>query len=548
MRKNGLLANSLMLMASVIISRIAGLILKIPLTNLLGGIGMGYYQSAYTVFTPLYSIFASSLGPTVSSLAAEFFAYKRLDKIKQVKSASLKYILPCSFLVMMIQLLFSDFIAKRIIGNPEAKHTIAIIAPCIAIGTATAIYRGYFEGLGKMTPTALSQALEAIVRTFCGLSFTVMAISYFGSANDFTTPYIAAAAIFGVTVSDLFGLIFIYLCYRSSPDSKLLERESPSKKETFITFKRMYSMMMPITLASVVSGLMNSIDLSTIILSIKSSLRSSPELYAKEYKKIIDNGVSLFELPNFLYGSYSGLVMTVFSLIPSLCSVFGKSALPIIASLYAKGEQKVLEKEAKRVISIVSLISVPSSLGLMIFSEEVLKILFSSRTAEISVCVTPLMILCPAIPLLSLTSACFSMMQSIGKQLEPIKITTLATAVKLALNLLFISHLKLGLSGASCSTLICYFVTFCLSLKRLKSELKLKTSLIKTVLKYLAPSVLSVAAAKILFQIIKNSASIIGKSAILVGFVIVIAVILYLILLLLLDIYTKNSIKKEIFQ
>ena len=48
--KNTFLSGVLILTVANLITKIIGLVFKIPLTNMLGNEGMGYFNSAYTVF------------------------------------------------------------------------------------------------------------------------------------------------------------------------------------------------------------------------------------------------------------------------------------------------------------------------------------------------------------------------------------------------------------------------------------------------------------------------------------------------------------------
>lgn len=545
-KKQGLLYGSFILMLSVIVSRVAGLIFKIPLTNILGGTGMGYFQSAYTVFTPIYSICAVSLPPAISTLVAENSAFGRYKNIRNIKKTALIAFSAISVILMLIPLVFSDFIATKIIGNALCAPAIAAISPCILFGTVTAVYRGYFEGLKNMTPTAVSQMIEAVVRTLCGLGFAYYASVQLGGINDFTTPVIAAAAILGVTVADLAGLIYIILRFKIFGDGiskhDLVLDNKAERMRT--TFKQLVILMIPMTVASVVASLMNAVDLYTIMLCIKSSLRNQPELYAEKYAQIIDSGISIEELPNFLYGSFTGLAMTVFSLAPSLCSVFGKSALPNISEAYAKKDMERVSKEITRVIAIVSFISIPAGFGLSAMSEEILCVLFSNRQLEISVCIVPLSIISLSTPFLSISGAVYSMLQAVGKQDIPVKITLLAAITKLILNTLLVPITSLGLSGAAISTAVSYIVMCIISTIVLFKHTETNYRRIITPLLSLIGGVAASIGAKACANLLNGYRQSAVNTAISIAF----AVIIYIIMVMLLDKSTKNKLIEEIFK
>ena len=71
MKRQGFIKGSAILLAMVLITKILGLLYKIPLTNLLGGTGMGYFASAFSVFTPVFAIVVSGIPSTMARLTAE---------------------------------------------------------------------------------------------------------------------------------------------------------------------------------------------------------------------------------------------------------------------------------------------------------------------------------------------------------------------------------------------------------------------------------------------------------------------------------------------
>ena len=70
MKRQGFIKGSAILLAMVLITKILGLLYKIPLTNLLGGTGMGYFASAFSVFTPVFAIVVSGLPSTIFKYAS----------------------------------------------------------------------------------------------------------------------------------------------------------------------------------------------------------------------------------------------------------------------------------------------------------------------------------------------------------------------------------------------------------------------------------------------------------------------------------------------
>lgn len=85
MKRQGFIKGSAILLAMVLITKILGLLYKIPLTNLLGGTGMGYFASAFSVFTPVFAIVVSGIPSTMARLTAENYALERFSNMRHSK-------------------------------------------------------------------------------------------------------------------------------------------------------------------------------------------------------------------------------------------------------------------------------------------------------------------------------------------------------------------------------------------------------------------------------------------------------------------------------
>ena len=62
----------------MVISKIVGAVFKIPLTNILGGIGMGYYSTAYSLYTPVFAMTAAAVPTVIIKAVADNIALSAL--------------------------------------------------------------------------------------------------------------------------------------------------------------------------------------------------------------------------------------------------------------------------------------------------------------------------------------------------------------------------------------------------------------------------------------------------------------------------------------
>ncbi len=497
---------------------------------------MGYYSSAYTVFMPLYSLCAASLPTAIAQIVSQSEALGQKVRIGAVKKAALTFFGALGAFCSLVCFFGAKIISAKIIGNPEAHYSVAIISISIFVGTITAVYRGLHEGLCNMAPTAVSQAVDSLVKLFSGL-----ALAFWGKLQGYSLPIISALAILGTVIADVSGLLCLLPYSKGLPRIKFYDQKFLVKAE----LKRLLKLVAPIALAGLASSLLNAIDLSTIILLIKSSLKQNPWLYIEKYSAVFESGVELKELPNFLYGSFTGLAASIFTLVPSLCAVFGKSAFPRVAMLYAKKKKELVSKEIRRCMAICCYIALPAGFGVFFFARPILELLFKSRAAEISVTASPLSVLGLCTAFSAVLTACHFMLQAIGRQDLPIKITLAGGVLKLVLNTLLVPMPSLGLLGAAISTAVS--TAFC-CIWAVIALYKITETKPKILISVAIPTILGAFCCFGGWKLYQNMPQNRINALFAVGFSVLFAIITYVLTAVFLDISTKNSISAQFFE
>ncbi len=547
---------SFILGITMLITKALGMIYRIPLTNILGGTGMGYYSSAYTVFMPLYAIAASGIPSAMSMVVAENYAFERYKNIRRIKHISLIGFSFISLLATLLMIFLSYPISKYISGDSKAYLCVIAIAPSILAGSIMSVYRGYYEGLRNMLPTAVSEIIESILRVVLGLGGAYLAIyiannsfmkngTVFGqtvkSSDEIlsaATPYISAFSLFGVTVSTLIAAIYCALRSKISGDGitkQMIESDVVTDRMRTI-FKSVLSLAFPIAISSVITTIISMIDLATIPPLIKRLLEKNSNIHLF---KIIGSQIDYNDIPNFVYGSFVGLALTIFGLVPSITGIFGKSSFANVATCYSKKDMTSLTKSANAAVFSTNFISMPCSLGLIILSEPVLSLFFSTRPLEVSISVQPLMYLCIGMIFISITVTMFSLLQAVGNVKAPLKILAGGLIIKLILNVFLISAEPLNINGAAISTSICYmFIGIC-SIRSFVKYTGIKFDFITTTIKPLFAGILSTIV--ILFSFILAVQR--YNSLISLFISIIFGGIMYILFMCLLSVFNKNTIK-----
>lgn len=479
MKNQSFLKGSVILIASAVIAKTIGALFKIPLTNMLGGVGMSYFSCAYGLFLPVYAITATGLTTAIAKLTAENCAFNNYKNVAKIRRISLLLFTAVGALGTLLVLALAIPFAGKIAACPKAWLSIVMIAPSVLFGCITAVYRGCWEGMRNMYPTALSQVVESVVKLVTGLALCSYVLEnkekvlqYFPIGTDITAVA-SAAAVLGISLSTIAGTIFLYIRGTGLEKGSPLLSEGVEESGRKI-IKSIFVVLVPVALGSIVTNLTSLIDLATIIRCLDKAALASPD-YLNEHFGL--SGISHIELSEFIYGSFTGLAVTVFNLVPSVTNMFGKGILPSLAQAWTMGDKKEASKLSRSVLKATAFLAVPAGIGITVLSKEILHFLYPSRIPECTVSAESLSFLGIGVIFLSLSFPLFSMFQAIGRADLPVKLMAIGVVVKFVGNMMLIPIPSVNVSGAAIATLLCYFVIFLLSIILYSKHTKIKMKL-----------------------------------------------------------------------
>ena len=435
---------------------------------------MGYYSTAYSLYTPVFAMTAAAVPTVIIKAVADNIALRRFANAQKVLRTAV-LIFGATGLIGTAAILalarpFSDTVAQ----SPQSVWGIIAIAPSVFLCCISSVYKGYYEGCCNMMPSAVSQVAESVCRAVTGLPVSHLIIEYgmkcyaggemvFGviagsksEAVDIIMPYAAAGAVLAVTVSELCALVCLLV--RKKVCKRIIDTSAgdTSTDRVAVIAKRLIKSCIPVSAAAIVVNLSSFIDLITIPRCLNFALSSDPGYFAACFSDIIKAQGGAVRLANFMYGSYTGLSWTMFMLIPSFTAMFGRSALPQIAGAWTLGNRKEFERKVTVVLRSNFVIGFPLYLGLSAMSRQILEFLFSGRQQEVTVSATSLFILGLGGVFLTLSSTFISIFQVIGRSDLPVKLMMPGCAIKLIFNVFTISVPAININGAAVSTVIMY--------------------------------------------------------------------------------------------
>jgi stage V sporulation protein B len=451
MKNNKMLKNTIILFAALAITKLIGAVLKIPLTNIIGGLGMGYFSTAQSLFSPIYAVTAAAVPAVVMRLVAQNAAAGRYKDVRRLRRAGLLAAVGLGLCGSAGMFIIAAPFANYIAASHDSLLPILIIAPSLFFCSVSAVYKGYYEGLSNMLPTAISQIVEAVIKSSVGIVLAVMVLSHGGGAAQ-----AAAAAIAGITISEFAGMVFLFLRGRFGKDGisdeALLASPPPQRKRVLI--RTLLRESVPITIAALTMNLNPFIDMMTIPNIINTAVRDNARFFRSEI--MFGNVGDVGNMGNFIYGSYTGITISIFALATTVTALVCKSALPEITAAWERKDTQTLNATLRRLFKGTFMVGLPVCLGIAALAQPILSLLYFTRPVEVMVSTPPLIILgVGGVPLL-LAGTLFGIFLAIGRTDLQIKLMLGGAAIKLVGNIALVRIPALNISGAALATILCY--------------------------------------------------------------------------------------------
>lgn len=416
-------------LANVLVKAV-GLISKIVLNRVVGSVGAGYYSSAYEIYAYLYVISTSGLPVALSILVSKSRAKGKIKETKRIFDIAFFVLLIIGTVFSFFMIVFSNKIAS-FIGASDTKLCIIMIAPSMLFICLSSCLRGYFQGYQLMTPTAVSQLIEAIIKVGLGVTFAIWAKN--NGYNDFV---VAAYTILGVTVGVLLGMIYLYVKKLRFDEKKyventFIEEKCRSRKEII---KELVTIAIPITLSSSVLSLTTIIDTMTV------------------QNRLLSYGMSELSVRVY-YGDYTSLVISMFNLPTILFYPIANALVPLISLTNGKNDSNRSFEIRELSLRIINVIAIPCAVGLGVFSYPILNLL-TFNPDSVARASSWLSIASVSVIFLGIISVTNVFLNTAGKQKLPIISMIVGACAKLISNYVLLG--KIGIYGAPISTVICY--------------------------------------------------------------------------------------------
>lgn len=364
---NFVVQGSILAIASIVV-RIIGIAYRIPMINIIGDEGMGYYGTAFNVYNIALLLSSYSLPLAVSKMVSVRLARKQYRNSVRILRAALAYATVVGALAAAVIWFGADFFAREVFFMPYAAFALKTLAPTVWIMAYLGVFRGYYQGQGTMVPTALSQVFEQIVNAIVSVAAgswlfnqaIKVEILKGESGSGYSNSWGAAGGTIGTGAGAFTALVFLLLLFAAYQRTirKKVRRDRSGSLESYGTItKILFFTVVPVVVSSAIYNVNSVLDNGLLAYNFK-SLGMEEEFISQ-------------------WGVYTGKYHLLINVPMAVSNALSSSLIPSVSRAVATGDRRMVKKKVAAAIRFSLLIAIPSAVGLTVLAGPVNNLLFS---------------------------------------------------------------------------------------------------------------------------------------------------------------------------
>ena len=407
-KSNSFLVQGMILAAAGIVTRLIGIAYRIPVNNILGDEGQGFYGCAFSIYNIALLLTSYSLPLAVSKLVSARVSKNEYKNAMRIFKGALFFAIVVGALVGILIFAFSDYIAGDIMSLQLSAYALRVLAPGLFIVAIMGVIRGFFQGMGTMIPTALSQIFEQIVNAIVSIIGASYLIEMGKKAAETKTnpslPYAygAAGGTLGTVSGALIGLLFLLAVFGIFYSSlkRRIERDKTRKVEQYNEiYKVLFLTIAPVILSTAIYNISETIDQG-----IFSNVMVAQGHTEKEVAELL--------------GMFTGKYNTLMNIPLAIANSLGAALIPSLTATVAIDNRKQINEKINMVIRFVMLIAIPCCVGFIVMAKSVLDLLYSGN---IDIPARMLQLGAVTVVFYCLSTVTNAILQGVNKMTTPVK-------------------------------------------------------------------------------------------------------------------------------
>ncbi len=414
-----------------LVGKVIGAFYRVWLSALIGvGEGVAIYNMPYSVYTLLLVISSAGLPTAISRTVSARLATGDRVGAREVMRVARRVLFATGLIASALMFVLATPLAEAF-GNPKSAPAFMALAPAIFIVCMISAYRGYFQGMQRMAPTALSQLIEQIGKIAIGFPLAAYMMRY---------GYVwgAVGAIAGITLSELAALV---LMLGANAGQNIRDRDlaKPEQREQGI-IKGLLAIAIPITIGSAMMPIVGLVDSALV----QNRLQDAGFLEAQA---------------EAMYGVLGGIVNTLINMPAVITLSLSIALVPAISAALAKRDRLGAAQISQTGLKLAMIIGMPAALGMSMLADPIVRFLYGSQSEEIKVLGAQLLgVMAIGVFFLSVIQTSTGIFQGMGRPTIPVVTMGIGIVIKIAMNYMLIGIADVNIMGAVYATLACYVI------------------------------------------------------------------------------------------
>lgn len=405
--------NGVMLMAgAALLSKLIGVLQKIPLQNIAGDRVFGIYNAVYPFYQMAVVLATAGLPTAVSIVIAQ--------RLRDGQSAEeVRFTLKAALLLLgLTGVIACGWMwagaeqAAQWIGDSATIRAIRSLSAALLLVPFVAALRGYKQGIDRMAASAASQVLEQLVRV--AVMVLVLAL---GLTAGWTDEAIAAGVMGGSAAGAAAALLLLGM---SSWRERVRSKVKPARVALAQEMKRLAVLALPVALGAVVVPVIGVVDAFTV----PRLLGSATEAEAMSLFGIYSRGQPLVQLVVMVAGAAAA------ALVPGL----------VLAK--ARQNMAALRLQLSVVLRLTWAIGAAAAIGLVLLAQPLNVMLYADASGTTAFA----LIGCTALAGCA-NAVTAPLLQALGAVRAPVALLLMAALIKGALNAALVP--SYGIEGAA---------------------------------------------------------------------------------------------------
>lgn len=407
---------------AALLTKILSAVYRVPFQNIVGDVGFYIYQQVYPFYGTALVLSTYGFPVIISKYFTELYGGNHREKAYRFLGQSFLILSLLGFITFLSLYYGSNWLANEM-NDPNLSLLLKVSSVAFLVFPIISVLRGYFQGMGNMVPTAVSQVGEQFIRVA-----TILILAILFTNEGFSLYVVGSGATFGSITGGLvaiFILILFLLKELNSPNPLL----SIWNKSMFTGIGKVIKLLLLQGFAVCISGMVlifmqlgDSLNMLSLLTYTGIELET-----AKELKGMYDRGQPLIQLGT--------IVATSMSL----------SLVPLISSERIKANQEMLHNKIRFALKISLMIGLAASVGLLAIIQPTNEMLFENRDGS-----TVLAALTVTIFFSSLSLTIIAILQGLGVMFFPAAVILICFLLKYLLNHILIP--SFGPMGAALAT------------------------------------------------------------------------------------------------